>query len=472
MNGNHLIASRRVNLGVHLGDIRSSVAGDGLTSDQPTEAREQVSASNKGRTVFRKKYLRAVAATVAIGFIASSCGSDDKQADTTTAAPVETTAESTAETAVDSTAATTVETTAETTAETTGDSTVATTGEPAGAADLSALEDECATEGNKVNLIALPDEWANYKGILAAFGEKYPDIDYPVANPNASSKEEEDAVKTLAGQDDMPDSVDVSPAIAQSMVDQGLFEPYTATVDSEIPDGLKDADGNWYAAYYGIMAISTNTTIVENAPKTFADLAKPEYKGLVALNGDPREAGAAFAAVMAASIANGGSADDIMPGIEFFAELKASGNLGSADVTPATVLSGETPIAIDWSYNVPGLAAQIEDAGYTVETNFPSDGVYGGFYSQGVVADSPHGACSKLWLEHILSDEGALGYLEGGAVPARIVALTEAGLVTDDMKTNLPPDELLDQIAFLTPAQIDAAKTVLAANWGPMVADA
>ena len=34
----------------------------------------------------------------------------------------------------------------------------------------------------------------------------------------------------------------------------------------------------------------------------------------------------AFAAVMAASLANGGSADDIMPGIEFFAELKESGN--------------------------------------------------------------------------------------------------------------------------------------------------
>ena len=199
------------------------------------------------------------------------------------------------------------------------------------------------------------------------------------------------------------------------------------------------------------MAISTNTTIVENAPKTFADLKKPEYEGLVALNGDPREAGAAFAAVMAASIANGGSADDIMPGIEFFAELKASGNLGGTNVTQATVLSGETPIAIDWSYNVPGLAAQLEEAGLTVETNFPTDGVYGGFYGQGVVADSPHPACSKLWLEHILSDEGALGYLEGGAMPARYEALVEAGLVDEAAKVNLPPDELISQVEFLTP---------------------
>lgn len=335
---------------------------------------------------------------------------------------------------------------------------------------LAALYQECLEEG-QVNLIALPDEWANYKGILQSFRDKYPGVRNPVASPDASSAEEMAAVETLAGQADMPDNVDVSPPIAQEMVNKGLFEPYQPSVADEIPDGLRDPNWNWTAAYYGIMAIVTNTTIVEDAPNTFADLKNPEYRGLVALNGDPRESGAAFAAVMAASIANGGSADDIMPGIEFFAELKSSGNLGASDVTKATVLSGETPIAIDWSYNVPGLAADLEAAGLTVEVNFPSDGIYGGFYAQGVIKDSPHQACSKLWNEHILSDEGALGYLEGGAVPARIVALTEAGLVTDEAKRNLPPEELLDEVAFLTPAQILAARDALAANWGPMVAD-
>jgi putative spermidine/putrescine transport system substrate-binding protein len=336
---------------------------------------------------------------------------------------------------------------------------------------LAALYEECKAEG-KVNLIALPDEWANYKGILQSFRDKYPGVENPVASPDASSKEEMEAVQTLAGQDDMPDNVDVSPAIAQEMVNRGLFEPYVLTTDSEIPAGLKDADNNWTAAYYGIMAISTNTTIVPTAPTTFADLTKPEYKGLVNLNGDPRESGSAFAGVMAAAIANGGSADDIMPGIQFFADLKASGNLGGTDVTKETVLSGETPIAIDWSYNVPGLRSALEEAGLTVEVNFPADGIYGGFYGQGVVKNSPNQACSKLWLEHIFSDEGALGYLEGGAVPARIVSLTERGLVTEENSANLPPAELLDQVAFLSPAQIATAKQVLADNWGPMVADA
>jgi putative spermidine/putrescine transport system substrate-binding protein len=341
----------------------------------------------------------------------------------------------------------------------------------AAGASLTALYEECKANGSKVNLIALPDEWANYKGILQSFRDKYPGVENPVANPDASSADEMNAVETLKGQKDMPDSVDVSPAIAQEMTDKGLFEPYVPSTNAEIPAGLKDAGNNWTAAYYGIMAISTNTSIVKVAPATFADLKKPEYKGLVNLNGDPRESGAAFAAVMAASIANGGSADDILPGVQFFADLKKSGNLGGTDVTKETILSGETPISIDWSYNIPGLRKDLEAAGITMDTKFPSDGIYGGFYGQGVVKDSPHQACSKLWLEHIFSDEGALGYLEGGAVPARIDALVKAGKVTEDKKKNLPPEELLSQVSFLTPAQIAQSKEVLAAKWGPMVAD-
>lgn len=335
---------------------------------------------------------------------------------------------------------------------------------------MTALAAACKAEG-KVNLIALPDEWANYKGILQSFRDKYPGVENPVANPNFSSQEELDAVVNLKGQADMPDTVDVSPAKAKIATDEGLWEPYQPTTWDQIPDNLKDPAGNWVAAYYGIISIGTNTTIVPNAPKTWADLKKPEYKGQVALNGDPRTSGSAYAAVMAASLANGGSADDIMPGIQFFADLKASGNLIATEVTQATVISGETPIALDWSYNYPGLAKQIQDAGFTVEVNFPSDGVYGGYYAQGVIKDSPHTNCSKLWVEHILSDDGALGYLQGGAMPARFAELEKSGKITADAKKNLPPADLLAKVAFQTAAQVDKANTLLQAQWGPMVAD-
>jgi putative spermidine/putrescine transport system substrate-binding protein len=392
-----------------------------------------------------------------------ACGSD-KKASSDTSASAGTTAPSATTAPPGTTAPTGTMAPTGTTAPT------ATTAAGGGASDLSALAAACTKEA-KVNLIALPDEWANYKGILQSFRDKYPGVDNPVANPNFSSQEELDAVVNLKGQADMPDTVDVSPAKAKIATDEGLWEPFKPSTWDQIPDNLKDPAGNWVAAYYGIISIGTNTTIVPNAPKTWADLKKPEYKGQVALNGDPRTSGSAYAAVMAASLANGGSADDIMPGIQYFADLKASGNLIPTEVTQATVISGETPIALDWSYNYPGLAKQIQDAGFTVTVNFPSDGVYGGYYAQGVVKDSPHPNCAKLWVEHILSDEGALGYLQGGAMPARFAELEKSGKITADAKKNLPPADLLAKVAFQTAAQVDKANTLLQAQWGPMVAD-
>jgi putative spermidine/putrescine transport system substrate-binding protein len=307
---------------------------------------------------------------------------------------------------------------------------------------------------------------------LQSFRDKYPGIDNPVQTPDASSADELTAVETQRGSDTMPDSLDVAPQFALQAAEDGIWDPYMPTVWDEIPENLRDPDGNWVGAYYGIMAIGVNTTIAPAVPTSFAELNDPQFAGMVSLNGDPREAGAAFSGVWAAALANGGSFDDIMPGIEYFAELKANGILSPVAVDPSTILSGETPIVLDWTYTFPGLLQDIADAGFEFTSVVPSDGVYASYYAQGVVAGSPHPNAGRLWIEHILSDEGALGYLEGGAIPARYATLVENGVITEEMLANLPPPELTEQIAFPTLDQIAAAQEVLADNWGPMVADA
>ena len=342
------------------------------------------------------------------------------------------------------------------------------------AVDCGTTVDEIAAkakeEGN-VNLIALPDTWANYAGILKSFRDTY-GLEAPVATPDASSADELTAIKTLAGQPDKPDAIDIGPSFIEQAKSEGDITPYETTNWAEIPDNLKDPDGNWVGAYYGIMSIGSNSTLVKNAPKTWADLKKPEYKGQVTLNGDPRQAGAAFAAVVAASLANGGSYDDLMPGIQYFADLKKSGNLQVIDVTPAALVSGDVPIALDWSYNFPGVVSQMKDAGFDMNVTIPTDGLYGSYYAQSVVSDAVHPCAARLWLEHITGDAGALGYLEGGAIPARYAALDAAGKITPDMKKNLPSADLISKITFPTAAQTEAMKKQLTDNWGPMVADA
>ena len=226
-----------------------------------------------------------VSAVIAVGLLLAACGSDDDAPGTTSAGTTATTAASTTEspTTEASTEPSATEAAGASTTDSDTGSTEPESSEPDStgtgtgtgtAADLSALEDECASEGGTVNLIALPDEWANYKGILAAFGEKYPDVEHPVPNPNASSQEELDAIVNLAGQDDMPDAHRRQPGQGRrSPSSEGLWEPYQPTTWDEIPDNLKDPDGNWVAAYYGVMAIGTNTTIVAERAD---DVGRPE----------------------------------------------------------------------------------------------------------------------------------------------------------------------------------------------------
>ena len=192
---------------------------------------------------------------------------------------------------------------------------------PASGADIS-MDDlvAAAKEEGTLNTIALPPDWANYGEIMDTFQSKY-GITINNANPNGSSAEENQAVKSLKGQDRAPDVLDVGPSFAVEGKSGGLYANYKNSQWDTIPDDLKDADGAWVGDYWGAVSLGANTKVAP-LPASWADLKKPEYKGKVALNGDPRESGSAFAAVFAASVANGGSLDDIQPGIDFFAELK------------------------------------------------------------------------------------------------------------------------------------------------------
>ena len=83
--------------------------------------------------------------------------------------------------------------------------------------------------------------------------------------------------------------------------------------------------------------------------------------------------------------------------------------------------------------------------------------MYGGYYAQGVVKDSPHPNCAKLWIEHILSDEGALGYLRVGRCrPASRRSSRPTRSPPTYMK-NLPAADLSPKCKFLTQDQITKA---------------
>jgi putative spermidine/putrescine transport system substrate-binding protein len=202
------------------------------------------------------------------------------------------------------------------------------------------------------------------------------------------------------------------------------------------------------------------------APAAVADLLKADYKGKVALNGDPTQAGAAFSGVVMAALGNGGSADDIAPGVEFFGKLKDAGNFLPVDPTPATIASGQTPVVIDWDYTNAAQTQSLEGK-RDWQVVVPEGAVVSSYYQQAINKDAPHPAAARLWQEFLYSDEGQNLWLKGGARPVRADAMKAAGTLDTAAFDALPA--VTGTPVFLTEAQTKAANDYLAANWAKAV---
>ncbi|MCX4402082.1 ABC transporter substrate-binding protein [Streptomyces sp. NPDC059837] len=330
---------------------------------------------------------------------------------------------------------------------------------------LDALVKAAKKEGT-LHAIALPRDWANYGALIDGFKKKY-GIKIEVENPDGSSQDEINAVTSRKGQDRAPDVLDLGSSFALSAAQQGLLAPYKVTAFADIPEGQKDAQGRWFNDYGGYISIGCDAKKVKECPKTFKDLLKPEYKGQVALNGNPTKSGSAFGGVYAASLAGGGSFDDIQPGLDFFAKLKKNGNYTPVESTPATVEKGETPISIDWDYLNAGYADEFKSKGVDWTVTVPTDGQFSQYYSQAINKDAPHPAAARLWQEYLYSAEGQNLWLGGYARPALMTAMETAGTLDKTAAAKLPT--VSGTPKFPTEAQQAKAKTVLAQGWGKAV---
>jgi putative spermidine/putrescine transport system substrate-binding protein len=337
------------------------------------------------------------------------------------------------------------------------------------AAAMDELIAAAKTEG-MLTTIALPHDWLNYGVIIENFKAKY-GLEVNELDPNAGSGDEIEAIR--ANKDNKgpqaPDVVDVGFAFGPSSKDEGLLQPYKVSTWATIPQDVKDPEGYWYGDYYGVLALEVNTDVIQNVPQDWADLLKPEYKGQVALAGDPRVSNEAIMSVFAAGLSKTGDLETAaQAGLEFFAELNQMGNFVPVIADAGPIASGETPITIEWDYLA--LANRDNFAGNpNLEIVIPQSAVVGGVYVQGISAYAPHPNAAKLWMEYLYSDEGQLVWLSGYGHPIRYNDLAKRGVIPADLAAKLPPAELYAKAVFPSLAQIDAAKKTITEQWDSVV---
>lgn len=336
---------------------------------------------------------------------------------------------------------------------------------------MEKLYEEAKKEG-MLSTIALPRDWCNYGEVIDSFQKKYPEIKYNGLNPDAGSGDEIEAIK--ANKDNpgpqAPDVIDVGLSFGPSAKAEDLIQPYKVQTWDTIPADAKDSEGYWYGDYYGVLGFQINTDIVKNIPQDWDDLLKPEYKGMVALAGDPRASNQAIQSVFAAGLsrAKGDISKAGEEGLKFFAELNKAGNFVPVIGKAASLAKGETPIIIRWDY----LALTDRDTlkgNPNVTVVIPKTGVVAGVYVQAISKYAPHPNAAKLWMEHLYSDEGQLMWLKGYCHPIRFADLVKNNKIPKDLLDKLPPAEAYEAAVFPTVEQQNQYKEVITKQWDSVV---
>lgn len=264
---------------------------------------------------------------------------------------------------------------------------------------------KAAKAEKELNVITLPRDWANYGEAMDLFSKAF-GIKINSDNPEGSSAYEIQTIKT-APASKQPDVVDIGISVLPDALGIGrkpLFAPYKVATWNDIPAEWKDVNGLWYGDYYGLMAISYDASLPKAPTSIKALLTDPAFKGAFALSGDPTSSQQALMGLFAIAAANGGSASNIMPGIEALKASKEAGNFVSVIGNSANYAAGAYKATITWDFNGPGAIASSTAAGKPLKFVIPSDvALQGTPYLQAINAKAPHCAAARLWEEFLYS---------------------------------------------------------------------
>ncbi len=207
-------------------------------------------------------------------------------------------------------------------------------------------------------------------------------------------------------------------ASAVDAVKKDVVAPFEPINFDKLPAVFKEPSGKWFTIHTLNIAFLVNKALVKNVPTGWADLLRPEFKSSVVYL-DPRSTGVGQVMAFAAAYANGGSVDNIQPGIDYLAKLHAAGNVQRVEgTTPyAKFLKGEIPIWI--SYENDGLKAKYTDGmGDAAEVVIPKEASVAAPYAISLVKGGPNPNAGKLWLNFIMSEIGQSLFAQGFVRPA------------------------------------------------------
>lgn len=263
-----------------------------------------------------------------------------------------------------------------------------------------------------------PPEWADWGTQLRAIRAKT-GISIPPDNKNSGQ-----TLAQLVAEKSSPvaDIAYYGVTFGVQAKKEGVTTSYKPAGWDQIPEGLKDPDGHWFTIHSGTLGFMVNVDALKGkpVPRSWEDLLKPEYKGLIGYL-DPASAFVGYVGAVAVNEARGGSMEDFSPAIEYFKALKKNDPIVPKQTSYARVLSGEIAILLDYDFNA--YRAKHKDKA-NVEFVIPVEGTVIVPYVMSLVANSPHADNGRKALDFIMSDEGQSLWANAFLRPVRESAIS------------------------------------------------
>jgi iron(III) transport system substrate-binding protein len=206
------------------------------------------------------------------------------------------------------------------------------------------------------------------------------------------------------------DVVGVDFDFIQELLKAGVTGRYEAPEKKNFAPAFSDKDGRWYAVDYTLVVIGYNTNLVKpaEAPKTYQDLLNPKWKNDISIDNEPEQA------VFAWLIEWGEEKT-----AEYMKALMRNGAVARRGHTLQVQLlcSGETKIAVEV---YPARVAQMKhEKNCPIAMNYPNPTPGSVGSHVGIARTATHPYAAALYLDFIMSADGAAALAKSGGLPAR-----------------------------------------------------
>ncbi len=218
---------------------------------------------------------------------------------------------------------------------------------------------------------------------------------------------------------------------------KGLLVPYKSQAVEKVPAAFKDPEGYWVGIYFGAIGFVSNTQQLKQlgveAPTSWYDLLKPQFKGRVSL-AYPYTSGTAYT-VLAALVAIMGEDKAFDYWKQLHKQIHHYNTSGSACVTQAGL--GEITVGIAFAHDIitKGIAK-----GYPVVLTFPKEPTGYEIGAMSMIKGAPERDLAAKFIDWMLSVEAQNLMVKWNRIPINPDATVAPGAVRMQDVNVIPMD--------------------------------